>query len=107
VAHISTRVAVMYLGTLCELAPTAELFATPCHPYTQALLSAIPKLGRKKQKHIRLSGEVPTPIHLPSGCVFHGRCRYTDDRCYQEIPKLIRLSSGADVACHAVEEGRI
>jgi peptide/nickel transport system ATP-binding protein len=107
VAHISTRVAVMYLGTLCELAVTAELYATPRHPYTQALLSAIPKLGRKKQKHIRLSGEVPTPIHLPDGCVFHGRCQHADDRCHREIPKLNHLSTGAYVACHAVEEGRI
>jgi len=107
VAHISTRVAVMYLGTLCELAPTAELYLAPRHPYTQALLSAIPKLARKRQKHIRLSGEVPTPIHLPSGCVFHGRCRHADDRCHQEIPKLNLLSADAYVACHAVEEGRI
>jgi len=107
VAHISTQVAVMYLGTLCEMSPRAELFGSPCHPYTQALLSAIPELGRKKQKHIRLTGDVPTPIHLPTGCVFHGRCRYADARCRLEIPKLIRLSSGADVACHAVEEGRI
>ncbi len=107
VAHISTRVAVMYLGTLCEVAPTAELYATPRHPYTQALLSAIPKLGRKKQKHIRLSGEVPTPIHLPGGCVFHGRCQHANDRCHREIPVLNHLSTGAYVACHAVEEGRI
>ncbi|RTZ97308.1 MAG: ABC transporter ATP-binding protein [Deltaproteobacteria bacterium] len=106
VAHISTRVAVMYLGTLCELAPRAELYAAPRHPYTRALLSAIPKLGRKKQKHIRLSGEVPTPIHLPGGCVFHGRCQYADDRCHREIPELKRLSTGTYVACHAVEEGR-
>ncbi len=107
VAHISTRVAVMYLGTLCELAPTAELFAHPRHPYTRALLSAIPRLGRKKKKHIRLSGEVPTPIQLPGGCVFHGRCQHVFDRCRQEIPPLHRLDSGAFVACHAVRENRI
>ena len=67
VEHISSRVAVMYLGTLCELSPAKTLFDSPRHPYTQALLSAIPKLGRKKIGHIRLKGEVPTPTNLPSG----------------------------------------
>ncbi|MGD8366814.1 MAG: ATP-binding cassette domain-containing protein [Desulfobacterales bacterium] len=107
VQHISTRVAVMYLGTLCEVAAAAELFAAPRHPYTQALLSAIPKLGAAKKGHIRLKGEVPTPIRLPSGCVFHRRCVHTDARCREEVPKLRLLSSGTWVACHAVEEGRI
>jgi len=107
VEHISTRVAVMYLGTLCEIAPAAELFRAPRHPYTQALLSAIPKLGGKRYGHIKLRGEVPTPIDLPSGCVFHGRCLYADERCSREIPRLHRLDSGARAACHAVEEGRL
>ena len=107
VKHISTRVAVMYLGTICELAPTKALYASPRHPYTQALLSAIPELGVQKPKHLKLKGEVPTPINLPSGCVFHGRCIYANKRCIQEIPRLIRLDSGTQVACHAVEEGRI
>jgi peptide/nickel transport system ATP-binding protein len=107
VKHISTRVAVMYLGTICELAPTKALYASPRHPYTQALLSAIPELGVQKPKHLKLKGEVPTPINLPSGCVFHGRCTYTNERCTQEIPRLIQLDSGTQVACHAVEEGRI
>jgi peptide/nickel transport system ATP-binding protein len=107
VEHISTRVAVMYLGTICELAPTKALYASPHHPYTQALLSAIPELGVQKPKHLKLKGEVPTPINLPSGCVFHGRCIYANERCTQEIPQLIRLDSGTKVACHAVEEGRI
>jgi peptide/nickel transport system ATP-binding protein len=107
VKHISTRVAVMYLGTICELAPTQALYASPRHPYTQALLSAIPELGVQKPKHLKLKGEVPTPINLPSGCVFHGRCIYTNERCIREIPQLIRLDSGTQVACHAVEEGRI
>ena len=65
VEHISTRVAVMYLGTLCELAAKDDLYQTPQHPYSRALLSAIPKLGSKGFDHIRLKGEVPTPIHLP------------------------------------------
>jgi peptide/nickel transport system ATP-binding protein len=107
VEHISTRVAVMYLGTLCEVSQAAELFSSPRHPYTQALLSAIPKLGGEKKAHIKLKGEVPTPIRLPSGCVFHGRCIHVNDRCREEIPALRLLSSGAWVACHAVEEGRI
>jgi len=107
VEHISTRVAVMYLGTLCELAPVGELFQSPRHPYTQALLSAIPRLGVTRPEHIKLKGEVPTPINLPSGCVFHGRCLYANERCTHEIPRLIRLESGSQVACHGVEEGRL
>jgi peptide/nickel transport system ATP-binding protein len=107
VEHISTRVAVMYLGTICELALTKELYETPRHPYTQALLSAIPELGRQKAKHVKLKGEVPTPINLPPGCVFHGRCLYAKERCMREVPRLIRLDSGAYVACHGVEENRI
>ena len=107
VAHISTRVAVMYLGTLCELANAETLFNSPCHPYTRALLSAIPKLGQEKPPHVKLKGEVPTPINLPSGCVFHGRCIYADKRCFHEIPKLVTLDSGTSTACHGVEEGRI
>ncbi len=107
VEHISTRVAVMYLGVLCELAQTKELFESPRHPYTIALLSAIPKLGRQKAKHIKLKGEVPTPIDLPPGCVFHGRCLYKNERCISEIPRLGKSASGSQVACHGVEEGRI
>jgi len=107
VEHISTRVAVMYLGTLCELSPAKSLFKAPRHPYTQALLSAIPKLGHKKSAHIKLKGEVPTPIHLPSGCVFHGRCRHADQRCVKEVPAALTVESGVIVACHGVEEGRL
>jgi peptide/nickel transport system ATP-binding protein len=107
VRHISTRVAVMYLGTICELASTKTLYEQPRHPYSQALLSAIPKLGVQKPKHLKLKGEVPTPINLPSGCVFHGRCIYANERCIQEIPRLFKLESGTYVACHGVEENRI
>jgi peptide/nickel transport system ATP-binding protein len=107
VEHVSTRVAVMYLGVICELALTRELFKTPRHPYTQALLSAIPELGRQKAKHIKLKGEVPTPIDLPSGCVFHNRCLYANERCAREIPQLINQGSGSQVACHGVEELRL
>lgn len=107
VEHFGTRVAVMYLGSLCELAPTKALFANPRHPYTKALLSAIPRLQDDRPEPIKLTGEVPTPVNLPSGCVFHGRCPYVTDRCKQEIPQLIATSEGGQVACHAVEEGRI
>ncbi|WP_417518930.1 ABC transporter ATP-binding protein [Marinobacter sp.] len=107
VEHFGTRVAVMYLGRVCELADTKTLFAEPRHPYTQALLSAIPKLEDDRPNYIRLQGEVPTPVNLPSGCVFHGRCPYANERCRQEIPRLIATDGGAQVACHAVEEGRL
>lgn len=107
VEHISTRVAVMYLGCVCELATAKELFGNPKHPYTQALLSAIPRLGGKKGGHVKLSGDVPTPINLPTGCVFNGRCPHANDRCTREIPAQRTLASGTVVACHGVEEGRV
>ena len=107
VEHISSRVAVMYLGTLCELSPTKTLFDSPRHPYTQALLSAIPKLGRKRSGHVKLKGEVPTPINLPSGCVFHGRCIYANPRCVEEVPEARIVENKVAVACHGVEEGRL
>lgn len=106
VEHFGSRVAVMYLGTLCELAPTKKLFSSPRHPYTQALLSAIPKLNQSSSDYIKLKGEVPTPVNLPSGCVFHGRCIHADDRCRREIPEL-KAYDDTSVACHAIEEGRI
>lgn len=107
VEHISDRVAVMYLGSLCELAPVTQLFDEPRHPYTQALLSAIPRLGAAPgaTQRIRLSGELPSPLHLPPGCVFHGRCPHARTRCKQEIPKPLRLSATAQVSCFGVEEG--
>ncbi len=106
VQHISTRVAVLYLGTLCELASAKDMYASPRHPYTRALLSAIPKVGEKSAKHLKLKGEVPTPVNLPTGCVFHGRCIYANDRCTSEVPQLRELENGSFVACHAVEEDR-
>lgn len=106
VEHFGSRVAVMYLGMLCELAPTKKLFAAPRHPYTQALLSAIPRINRESSDYIKLKGEVPTPVNLPSGCVFHGRCIHANERCTQEIPE-IKSYDDVSVACHAVEEGRI
>lgn len=99
VEHISTRVAVMYLGVLCELAPTRELFTSPKHPYTQALLSAIPKVGAKRSGHIKLRGEVPTPINLPSGCVFSGRCPYVKEICRKERPQLKNVGDDHYISC--------
>ncbi|QJT09667.1 ABC transporter ATP-binding protein [Oceanidesulfovibrio marinus] len=107
VEHISSRVAVMYLGTLCELAKASAIFQRPRHPYTRALLSAIPTLGGSPRGHVKLEGDVPTPIRLPSGCVFHGRCPYANARCMEEVPMAIEQDDGALVACHGVEEGRI
>ena len=99
VRHISTHVAVMYLGTLCELAPTPILFSSSQHPYTTALLSAIPELGETQPKYVKLKGEVPTPINLPQGCVFHGRCLYAKSICGKETPPLEQKSSDHHVAC--------
>ncbi len=107
VEHFGTRVAVMYLGRICELGDTKEVFSTPRHPYTRALLSAIPKLGQSKSQHIKLKGEVPTPINLPGGCVFHGRCVHASEICKQVIPELTDTGGTTRVACHAVVENRI
>ncbi len=106
VEHFGTRVAVMYLGTLCEVSTAERLFDRPRHPYTQALLSAIPRLNDNHSSYIKLQGEVPTPVNLPSGCVFHGRCPYANARCKAEIPILTEIE-GTQVACHAIEEGRL
>ncbi|MBJ7538885.1 ABC transporter ATP-binding protein [Marinomonas transparens] len=107
VEHFATRVAVMYLGRVCELASTTTLFDYPKHPYTQALLSAIPRLDSNTAQPIRLIGEVPTPIEKPIGCVFQARCPYANQRCYESSPKMILQSDASSVACHAVEEGRL
>lgn len=107
VEHFGTRVAVMYLGTVCELADTADLFENARHPYTQLLLSAIPKMDGQPFSHTKTPGEVPSPVNLPPGCVFHGRCPHANARCRSEIPKLTGGPDGRMVACHGVEEGRI
>ncbi|MEE9453360.1 MAG: oligopeptide/dipeptide ABC transporter ATP-binding protein [Paracoccaceae bacterium] len=106
VQHFGTRVAVFYLGSLCELADTATLFANPKHPYTKALLSAVPQLKDDSPQHIRLKGEIPTPINLPIGCPFQSRCAQANARCLAEQPVSMLQPDGALVACHAVEEGR-
>jgi oligopeptide/dipeptide ABC transporter ATP-binding protein len=104
VEHISDRVAVMYLGKIMELAKTEELFDYPAHPYTKALLSAIPIIsGMKQKERIVLQGEVPSAANVPSGCRFHVRCPYATERCSQEEPALREISPGHFCACHLTE----
>lgn len=103
VEHFGSRVGVMYLGALCELADTKTLFSSPRHPYTQGLLAAIPKMDGSKLSHTKMTGEVPTAMDLPTGCVFHTRCPIAKERCKVDIPKLRELA-GRQVACHYAEE---
>jgi oligopeptide/dipeptide ABC transporter ATP-binding protein len=106
VEHISHRVAVMYLGRIVELAETASLFANPQHPYTVALLSAVPVPDpRMARKRIILSGDVPSPVDPPAGCRFHTRCPYAFDRCRSEVPVMKEVAPGHFAACH-LREGK-
>ena len=107
VSHISTRVGVMYLGRLVELADTKLIFQRPLHPYTQMLQSAIPDLKMTGKQRTPVAGEVPNPLDPPTGCAFHPRCPYAFERCKIERPRLIDHPDGGQVACHAVEEKRI
>jgi oligopeptide/dipeptide ABC transporter ATP-binding protein len=108
VEFLAQRIAVMYLGKLVEVADRAELFATPRHPYTQALLSAAPIPDPPVQRHrqrIVLAGDVPSPVNPPSGCRFHTRCPVAEERCITEVPPLRPVgASGALVACHLVSD---
>jgi peptide/nickel transport system ATP-binding protein len=105
IEHISDRVAVMYVGKIVELAETEELFITPMHPYTEALMSAVPKANpRIKMDQIILKGDVANPAAPPSGCYFHPRCRYAQDKCSQEAPQLREIKPGHSVSCHFAGE---
>ncbi|GAB4431232.1 MAG: dipeptide ABC transporter ATP-binding protein [Anaerolineae bacterium] len=105
VAHISTRVAVLYVGQLVELAPTEKLFFSPKHPYTEALMSAIPEVDPDLQmKPVSLAGEIPNPANPPAGCRFHTRCPYVQARCQSEIPAWRPVGDDHFVACHFADE---
>jgi peptide/nickel transport system ATP-binding protein len=106
VYHISDFVGVMYLGRLVEWSDKRTLFQRPWHPYTRMLLDAIPDLEMSGRQRIPVAGEVPNPIHPPSGCHFHPRCPYANDRCRTEVP-ILTHKDASDVACHAVLENRL
>ena len=107
VKHISDRVCVMYLGTIAEITDSGSLYSNPLHPYTQALLSAIPipdpKVEEEKNR-IKLDGELPSPINPPEGCRFQNRCKYACDRCRCERPELKEVEPGHWVACHLMDK---
>ena len=101
IRHISHRIAVMYLGKIMEVADSESLYRSPQHPYTEALLSAVPVPDPSRRRdRVVLKGDIPSPIYPPSGCVFHTRCPYVEDRCRTEVPVLKTLSDGRQVACH-------
>lgn len=108
VRHISRRVGVMYLGSLVEVCDANELYKNPLHPYTQALLSAIPipdpNVSRSRHRVV-LEGEVPSPMNPPNGCKFHTRCPYARDVCREARPETIEVGQGHTCACHKVEQG--
>jgi peptide/nickel transport system ATP-binding protein len=103
VEHLCTKIGIMYLGSLVELAPRDELFADPLHPYTKALLSAVPIPDPTvKRERIILKGDIPSPANPPSGCRFHTRCPFTTQRCVEEVPAFRNLGQDRYVACHIV-----
>jgi dipeptide transport system ATP-binding protein len=108
VKHVADEVAVMYLGRIVEQAPRDALFARPRHPYTRALLAATPVADPSLRKErVQLFGELPSPLRPPSGCAFHPRCPYVDDRGRRELPRLLPNNTGGLTACHGVQEGRL
>ncbi len=105
VEHISDKVGVMYLGKMVEFADTEKMFQKPMHPYTEALLSAVPVADpRIQMERIPLKGEIPNPANPPSGCYFHERCRFCIDKCKVDEPELEEMPDGRSVACHRAKE---
>ena len=107
VYHMSDHIGVMYLGRLVEVSPAKTLFATPRHPYTRMLLDTILDLDMTRDPRMPMVGEVANPIHPPSGCHFHPRCPFAEERCRTETPLAKSVAGGSTVACHGVEEGRV
>jgi len=107
VHYMADNIGVMYLGRLVEVATAKGLFAKPRHPYTRMLLDSIPDLEMTGRKTAPEAGEVANPVNPPSGCYFHPRCSFADDRCKRELPLSKSTEDGTVVACHGVEEGRI
>ena len=100
VRHLARRVVVMYLGRVVEIAPAAELYASPNHPYTQALLAEVPRLDKKRRVFAPIKGEIPSPLAPPPGCHFHPRCPHAMERCAREVPALREVAPGRMSACH-------
>ena len=100
IEHVSDRIAVMYLGKIVELCDSDELYKNPRHPYTEALLNAIPVPDPKHRRPLALTGEIPSPVNPPSGCHFHPRCPYADTLCQTTEPELKEIKSGHQVSCH-------
>jgi peptide/nickel transport system ATP-binding protein len=104
--NVSSRVAIMYLGKLCEIAPTVEFFEHPVHPYTKMLLSSIPVVSDEeealKPKKVESKGEIPSPVNIPPGCSFHSRCLARNGRCAQDDPAMVEIAPGHFVRCHGV-----
>jgi peptide/nickel transport system ATP-binding protein len=104
VEHLSDRVLIMYLGRIVESAPAEDVFARPNHPYTQALLSEVPRIEARKRRFTAIKGEIPSPLTPPSGCHFHPRCPHAMPRCAEEAPSLRAIAAGHYSACHLNEQ---
>jgi peptide/nickel transport system ATP-binding protein len=105
VRHVCDRVAIMYLGRIVEIAPMAQLYATPGHPYTRALFDSVPRVGAGRQVFHPIAGEIPSPLNPPSGCHFHPRCPLAGARCKREAPALQTSADGRQLACHLTAGG--
>jgi peptide/nickel transport system ATP-binding protein len=100
IRHIADRVVVMYLGRVVESGPTAALYSTPNHPYTQALVAEVPRIDAKRRQYVPIRGEIPSPLAPPSGCHFHPRCPHAFARCHEEAPPLREIAPSRLSACH-------